>query len=151
MRVQDIMVNDIATCAPDANLESVAMMMWDNDCGIVPITDKHGKPLGIITDRDISIAAAMKHRQLSEISVSDVKDGQIVSCQPDQDVKNALKMMRDTKIRRLPVVDRQGSLVGMLSMGDIVANVTTNSNTTTPDNPTCEDIVSTLKAVYIHH
>lgn len=151
MRVQDIMVNDIATCAPDADLESVAMMMWNNDCGIVPITDKDGKPLGIITDRDISIAAAMKHRQLSEISASDVKDGQIVSCQPDQDVKNALKMMRDTRIRRLPVVDRQGSLVGMLSMGDIVANIPTNSDATTPDNPTCEDIVSTLKAVYIHH
>jgi CBS domain-containing protein len=148
MRVKDIMITDIETCTPHSDLESVAITMWNKDCGSVPVMNE-GKPVGMITDRDISIAAATQHRLLSDIKVSDVKDGQVITCKPEQDIKEALKLMTQSRIRRLPVIDTRGQLAGVLSMGDIVANVSEDGALS--EDLSCKDVVSTLKKVYVHH
>lgn len=129
----------------------MAMMMWDKDCGVVPVTNAEGKPVGMITDRDISIAGATQHRLLSDIPVSAVKDGRIISCSTEQDVKDAIKLMANAKVRRLPVVDGDGRLVGMLSMGDVVANIPGSGNGQSSGELPYEDVIEVLKSIYVHH
>ncbi len=112
MRVEDIMARDVVTCTPDVNLESITQLMFDNDCGIVPIIDKNKKPVSVITDRDISIAVATQHLLLSDMLVFDAKkDGEIISCEPSESVSDALESMQQAHVRRLPVVEKNGSLV----------------------------------------
>jgi CBS domain-containing protein len=151
MKVKDIMINDIATCKPDSNLAVVAKLMWDRDCGVVPVTDDEGKPVGMITDRDISIAGATQNRLLSEIPVSAVKDGNAITCSGDLDVKEALKLMGISRVRRLPVVDDRGKVIGLLSMGDIVASAPETGDGAMSNELPYADVINTLKSVYVHH
>jgi len=151
MRVKDIMMSEIASCTPNSDLATVAMMMWNMDCGVVPVTDAEGRPVGMITDRDISIAGATQHRLLADIQVTDVKDGRIISCSKEQEVKDAIKLMANAKVRRLPVVDGDGRLVGMLSMGDVVANIPGAGNGKSSAELPYEDVINVLKSIYVHH
>ncbi len=141
MKVQDIMTSNAKTCGLDTNLAAAAMTMWDHDCGTVPVVDIEGKVLGMITDRDICMAAATKHRDVALISVGEVISGKAFTCAPEDDVRAALKMMQDEKVRRLPVVDTDGALRGILSVNDIVIHAGE-----TPEI-TYEDAVITLKAI----
>ena len=119
MNVTDIMVSDVRTCSPDTNLESAALMMWDNDCGSLPIVDDGGTPIGLITDRDIAMASARNHKSLWDIKTSELmSDGPLFTCKPDDDIKSALELMQTQKVRRLPVTDNSGHLEGMLSIDD---------------------------------
>jgi CBS domain-containing protein len=95
-------------------------MMWAHDCGILPVVADGGKVIGLITDRDICMAAALKHRNLSNIAVEDVTSGRVFDCKADDDVLKALTTMEENRVRRLPVVAADGTLEGMLSMNDIV-------------------------------
>jgi CBS domain-containing protein len=152
MRVEDIMARNVVTCTPDANLESIAQLMFDNDCGIVPIIDKNKKPVSIITDRDISIAAATQHRLLSDMSVFDAKkDGEIISCEARDTVSDALESMKKAHVRRLPVVDMNGGLIGLLSIGDVIASVPRGGGGQESDEVPFDDIVVALKSIYVHH
>ena len=120
MKIKDIMTPNPKACSPTSTLADVAHYMWDYDCGIVPVVFEGGKVVGLITDRDICMAAAMKGQNLGNIAVEDVISGQVFSCKTEDDVQKALELMRDKKVRRLPVIDEDGMLIGMLSMNDIV-------------------------------
>lgn len=152
MRVEDIMARDVVTCTPDVNLESIAQLMFDNDCGIVPIIDKNKKPVSVITDRDISITVATQHLLLFDMSVFDAKkDGEIISCEPGETVSDALESMKQAHVRRLPVVDKNGGLVGLLSIGDVIASVPRGGGGLEADEVPFDDIVVALKSIYVHH
>jgi CBS domain-containing protein len=116
MRVKEICTRDVRSCAPDTNLADVAWAMWEGDCGVLPILDASGKVTGVITDRDISMAVATKYRPAREIAAHEVTTGKVFSCTLNDDVRDALKIMRSEKVRRLPVVDAQGKLQGILSL-----------------------------------
>lgn len=120
MKVQDVMNREVETCAPGSDLAAAAMIMWRNDCGFVPVTSDDRKALGVITDRDICMAVATRHQPAASIGVKDVMSGRIHAVRPDDDIKVALEKMRIEKVRRLPVVARDGSLVGVVSINDIV-------------------------------
>ena len=148
MNVTDIMVSDVKSCGPDTNLESAAMMMWNEDCGSLPIIDNGGNPIGIVTDRDIAMASALNHKALWDITTSEVmSDRPLFTCNPDDDIKSALEMMQTHKVRRLPVTDNSGHLEGMLSIDDIVVCA---KQGTASDLP-FYDAMSALKAVCKHH
>ena len=146
MKVQDIMTSDAKTCGLDTNLAAAAMIMWDSDCGTVPVVDSEGKVLGMITDRDICMAAATKHRDAALISVGEVISGKVFACDPEDDIKAALKIMQNEKVRRLPVVDSDGALRGILSVNDIVLHAGKTEDKKTPEI-TYEDAVITLRAI----
>jgi CBS domain-containing protein len=120
MKVQDLMTREVETCDPATNLATVAMIMWRRDCGIVPVVDRRGILVGLVTDRDICIAVATRHRTPEALTAAEVMTGAIFSVRPEDDARRALETMRIQKVRRVPVLDAEDRLRGMLSINDLV-------------------------------
>lgn len=144
MKVQDIMNNQVATCNPGMSVAEAAALMWENDCGALPVIQDE-KLTGIITDRDIAIALGTRNCAASDLRVGEVMSGDIFACAPDDDIRQALKLMSECKVRRLPIINDEGSLVGILSMGDIVLQANRGDFRHTAISH--EDVVATLKAI----
>jgi len=118
MKVRELMTNDVYTCTPNDTLNRAAELMWDHDCGAIPVLDEDGKPIAMVTDRDIAMAAYTQGRPLGEISVSSAMSKNVVACRLDDSLLGAESMMKDHQIRRLPVVDDAGRITGVLSLND---------------------------------
>jgi predicted transcriptional regulator len=123
--------------------------MWENDCGALPIVTDGGKTIGVITDRDIAIALGTRDRQAAEIPVKEVMSGELFAASPDEDIHTALKLMRKEKVHRLPVINAEGKLEGILSLNDVALQAVHPDGKKTPEL-NYEDVVSTLKAVCEH-
>jgi CBS domain-containing protein len=121
MRVDELMNQHIQTCRPEDSLQHAAQLMWDHDCGCVPVCSGDGvqRTIGVITDRDICMSALFQGKPLQELSVNDAMARQLLACRPQDSLKQAEQAMRDARIRRLPVLDDQGALLGMLSLADL--------------------------------
>ena len=119
MKVRDLMTSGVASIDSDDSLSSAARMMWECDCGVIPVT-RADRVLGVITDRDICMASWIRNQPLSELRVSDSMSRELFSCSPDDNVSVAERLMQSRQIRRLPVIDKEGHLVGILSLADIV-------------------------------
>ena len=141
MHVRDLMTSDVKTCRPETNLAEAVREMWEGDCGALPVVSDEGRVAGVITDRDICIAVATRGRSPDRIAVREVARDHVHTCLPDDDVTAALQTMKLHKIRRLPVVDAEGHLRGMLSLNDIVTHAGAASPT---------DVVSTLASICEH-
>src|SRR5512132_1924334 len=133
MKVKDLMTTDVKHCGLDTNLAAAAKIMWEGDCGAVPVTDERGRVVGVSTNRDICIAAATRPRTEGEIPVKDVMSKALYTCAPGDDVRAALETMKTRKIRRLPVVE-QGRLVGIVSIHDIAVQARSRSAAVSPDS-----------------
>lgn len=120
MKVKEIMSTNPKACTLTDNLSAAADLMWENDCGILPVVAEGGKVVGLITDRDICMAAHLKSRNLWNIAVEDVISGKVFACKAEDDIHSVLTTMQEKKVRRLPVVGADGTLEGILSMNDIV-------------------------------
>lgn len=149
MKVQEVMTRDVKTCGLDTNLAAASEMMWANDCGILPVVDDGRKVIGLITDRDICIAVGTKNRPASETVVGEVISGEVFACAPDDDVRAALGTIREAKVRRLPVVDRDGAIQGILSLNDVVLRAEKANGKKAPDI-SYEDVVTACKAICEH-
>jgi CBS domain-containing protein len=132
MRVKELMTSDVKSCGLDTNLAAAAKIMWEEDCGAVPVTDAQGQVVGMITDRDICIAGATRSRGEGEIPVGDVISKTVYTCAPSDDARSALETMRHRRIRRLPVVDQSGRLNGILSLHDIAAQARSSKGADVP-------------------
>jgi CBS domain-containing protein len=141
MKVRDIMTVAVYTCQPDSDLAMVAGIMWDHDCGFVPIVDASGAVMGLITDRDICMAAATRGLAPDRISASQTMSQPVRACLPDDSIGEALAMMKHFKVRRLPVIDARGILQGVVSMNDI-ARATDAKKGLAP-----KDVVATLAEI----
>jgi len=119
MKVKELMTSDVKSCGPETNLAAAAKIMWEDDCGAVPVTDDIGHVIGVIIDCDICIAGATRARAEGEIPVQDVISKVVYTCAASDDVRQALETMRLRKVRRLPVVDQSGRLTGIVSVHDI--------------------------------
>ena len=147
MKVQDVMTKAVRPVAPDADLATAAMILWDHDCGAAPVVDEAGKVVGVITDRDICMAVATKRRSPVEITVGEVTSGEVHTCGPEDELTEALRTMREGRVRRLPVVDEGGALRGILSINDLVLRAGEGGQT---PGLTHGEVVSTLRAVSEH-
>ena len=144
MKVEQLMTKDVACCTPSTTLNDAAHMMWQNDCGSLPVlqSDKDRRVVGMITDRDICMAAYHQGKSLKEIAVKDAMSRSVRACAPSDDVSEAEKLMRDAKVRRLPVVDDQSSLVGCLSLAQIVRKAGNGRNADIPGKEVVETLAS---------
>lgn len=149
MKVKDLMTTSPVACTATNTLADAAGMMWNHDCGVLPVVAEGGKVIGLITDRDICMAGVLNGRQLAHIAVEEVTSGKVFACKPDDDVRAALETMRENKIRRLPVVASDGTLDGMLSMNDIVLRAEDGKDKT-GSNISYADVVKTYKAICQH-
>lgn len=152
MNVNEIMTREVATCSPDSTLETVAKTMWERDCGSIPILDEQGTPIGMITDRDIAMAGSLQHRPLWEITTREVTNGRgVFTCNTEDPVRNVLRTMWAQRVRRLPVIDPRGRLVGIVSIDDIVACAQRGARGGVTPDLSYDDAMTTLKAVCKHH
>ena len=149
MNVQDIMTSPVQFCSPEDTLATVAKQMWDGDCGILPVVDDQGKVIGLITDRDMCMSLATKNKLASEVSVWETSSGNVFSCHPDDDIVAALTTMEQKQVRRLPVLDDEGLLVGIVSMNDIVVHAEEVKTMRMPSY-SYGDIVKTMEGICAH-
>ena len=119
MRVQDMMIRSVAFCVPEDSLGRAAQLMWERDCGTIPVVGRGGEVVGIVTDRDVCMAAHFTGRRLLDIPVSEVMSRVVHVCGPADSIESAEAIMRNNQVRRLPVVDEFRRLVAILSMADI--------------------------------
>ncbi|HEX8070725.1 MAG TPA: CBS domain-containing protein [Pyrinomonadaceae bacterium] len=145
MKVREIMTTDVRTCGPEATLAHAAMIMWDDDCGVVPVVNGAGQPVGVLTDRDICMALATRDRRASELTAGEVSAGRVRTCRPEDDVADVLAVMRREQLRRLPVTDADGRLVGILSIADIVRH--SKKDERKGRYVSHRDVIRTLKAL----
>ena len=141
MQVQDIMVRDAKSCRMDTNLAAATAIMWNTDCGALPVLDGGEKVVGMITDRDICIAAGTRNWIPSEIKVSDVVPQKVYTCAGEDEIHAALKTMQTQKVRRLPVVGKDGRLQGILCLDDVAVKASKRNSLS------CEDTIDTFKAI----
>lgn len=138
------------SCQPETNLAVAGALMWENNCGALPVVSQQGKVTGILTDRDMCIALATRNQQSSQLTAADVATKQTAVCNPLDDVHSALKTMRKARVRRLPVVDGEGLLEGILSMDDIVLQAKKANGKQAPE-VSYADVVEALQAIYQDH
>jgi CBS domain-containing protein len=121
--VHDAMRTRVHVCAPEDTLARAAQLMWEKDLGCLPVCGPGRKVVAMLTDRDISMAAFMQWKHLAETSVESAMSRSLCCCSPDDELGHAEELMRKNQIRRLPVVDTEGALVGLLSLGDVARYV----------------------------
>ncbi len=119
MKVEDIMSSSPECCRDDERLDTAVRRMRARDCGFLPVIDEDGFPIGVLTDRDVALAACDLELPLHEIEIGSAMSTNLHCCSRHDSVEDAERVMRDEQIRRLPVVDRAGRLVGILSLNDI--------------------------------
>ena len=125
--VHDAMRTRVYVCAPEDTLARAAQIMWEKDLGCLPVCAPGRKVVAMLTDRDISMAAFMQWKHLGETSVESAMSRGLASCSPDDELGQAEDIMRANQVRRLPVVDESGVLVGLLSLGDVARYVRQHS------------------------
>jgi len=118
MKVKDVMHRGVAWVGPETSIKQLAHMMRDDDIGSIPIGE-NDRLIGMVTDRDIVCRGVAGGGDCNELTAGDVMSKPIVYCRADEDVEDALRIMEHNKIRRLPVIDENKRLFGMLSLGDI--------------------------------
>jgi len=143
MKVKDIMTTDVKCCNLDTNLAAAAKVMWEADCGAVPVTNDQGQVLGMITDRDICIAGATRSSREGEIPVRDVISKTLYACRPGDDLRAAMETMQTHQVRRLPVLGQEGHLAGVISLRDIAVRARTSQ----AHEIRAEDVLDTLIAI----
>jgi len=139
LRCRDIMTRDVTIAARDTTLEEVARMMREEDTGVIPVveqgetpsdsvtevqrvparTNANGRLVGLITDRDIVVRALAEGQDARQVTAESVMTTELHTVRPNDRVIEAIRRMGDKQVRRLPVVDREGNLRGIISMADI--------------------------------
>jgi CBS domain-containing protein len=148
MRVEQLMARPVQLCRPTDSLASAAQQMWDHDCGCLPVVSSNGESrvVGVITDRDICMCALFQGRPLQELRVDQAMARQVHVCRPGDTLAEVEKIMREAQIRRLPVVDDQGALAGIISLADLAQEAAKEQRSSRPEITEIE-IGDTLAAI----
>jgi len=146
MKVEDIMNRAVASCLPAMNLAEASALMWEYDCGALPVMTQTGELAGIVTDRDICIALGTRNVQPSLLTVREVFKDHPAVCRTGDDIDSALKTMRERKVRRLPVLGESMQLQGILSIDDVLLNARRSAGGG-PSFISHDDVIETLQAI----
>jgi CBS domain-containing protein len=119
MRIKEVMSHPAVSCRTDMTLDAVVRLMSEYNCGIVPVVDGDGRLAGVLTDRDVCLAALKQNQALNLIPVGEVMARQVFSCRADDVIESAERLMRDQRIHRVLVIDADRRPVGVLSVDDL--------------------------------
>ena len=124
MKISEIMSKNPRSVSPDAPVSEAAQLMKEEDVGLVPVVERvggaetRGRLVGVVTDRDIAIRAVAEGRA-ADAHVSEIMSGGVKTCSPDDSVESAMELMGREQVRRLPIVDERGALVGVVAQADL--------------------------------
>jgi CBS domain-containing protein len=117
MIVEEAMSRRVVTCRPTEAMQDVVKKMWDEDLGCVLVTDAAMRPLGVVTDRDLCMGAYMRGKAFHELEVSACAQTELETCRPDEPLLSLVERLGQLCLRRLPEVDGEGRLLGVMSLG----------------------------------
>lgn len=120
MNVKEVMSREVRSVRMGERLDAVARVLWEHDCGIVPIVDSANVLVGVLTDRDLCMAAYTQGRVLSDIAVTSVMARAVRTCKPDDSITTVLGALQQAQVHRLPVVDIRGICVGIVAVNDLI-------------------------------
>jgi CBS domain-containing protein len=120
MRVQEIMTENPACCTPEQKTNEAAKMMVECDCGELPVVDDKRKPVGVITDRDIVVRVVARDKDPRECQIREAMTSPAITVAVDASLEECRRLMEENQIRRIPVVDKSGTIVGIVALADIV-------------------------------
>lgn len=146
MVIADLMSRNVATCSADDRLDKPAGLMWDLDLGCVPVVDAQRHVVGIVTDRDVCMASYTQGKAPHQIFVHEAMAHEVYSCLPDDNLAEVEEIMRKHRVRRVPVVDLDGRLVGLISLNDL-ARESVRQQTRVQKDLTPSDVSATLAAI----
>jgi CBS domain-containing protein len=146
MKVRDIMTSEPSSCTPGDPVSLAAERMWEADCGLLPVVEE-GRVVGVVTDRDICMGTALQAKDPRQVRVGEVCSQAVHACGLDDEVGDALEVMSEHQVRRLPVLDGD-ALVGVLSLNDAVLEARPTAGK--EKSPTHKQVMATLQAVSAH-
>jgi len=125
MKCKEIMTKDPVCCLPDDEVQKAAKLMKDEDVGVIPIIEDEDTKtlLGIVTDRDLALRVVAEARDIGSTRIKDVMTTGAVSCRPDDDLQKALDAMEENQVRRIPVVDHNQKIVGIIAQADVATRL----------------------------
>jgi len=125
MKCREIMTKDPVCCLPDDEVQKAAQLMKDENVGVIPIIEDEDTKtlLGIVTDRDLALRVVAEARDLDSTRIKDVMTTGAVSCQPEDDLQKALDAMEENQVRRIPVVDSNQKIVGIIAQADVATRL----------------------------
>lgn len=129
MKVREIMSENPACCLTTTSLQETARMMHDYDCGCIPVVadEDTKKPIGMITDRDITIRTVAHGKNPLEMTAGEIMSEQVITVTPDTSVEECGNLMKENQIRRVAVIDENGACCGMVAQADIAINASENT------------------------
>jgi len=113
------MNRNVKACRLQDSLNKAAQIMWEEPCGAVPVVDEQSRPVGFLTDRDICMAAYTQGKPLEALRVEMAMSRKVVLCRAEDDLGSAAQLMQQNRTRRIPVINPDGTLVGLLSLDDL--------------------------------
>ena len=124
MKVKEIMSKDPACCTRETSLQDVAILMVEHDCGEIPVVDsmQSKRPVGVITDRDITVRSVALGKNPLELRARDCMSSPAVTVTPESSLDECCRLMEENQLRRIPVVDETGCCCGIVSQADIARN-----------------------------
>lgn len=146
MKVKDAMMGAPYYCQLDTNLGSAAELMWVGNCGFLPVMDANGKIVGVVTDRDVCIGLGTRNRLPGDVTARAIMSNRLFVCSPEEDVHVALQTMREGGVRRLPVIAQNGTLVGVISVDDLLLRAEAPGTGRQPEL-LAEEVVRTCQAI----
>ena len=146
MLVEQLMSTPAVTCSTSDSLSRAAQLLWDHDFGSLPVVDGNGRLVGMLTDRDICMAAYLRGQPLGDIAVEQAMARQVYTCAPGDPIGVAEKVMSQFQVRRVPVTDGSGRPVGLLSLTDLARGAEQDSGRRLPEVTEAE-VSRTLAAI----
>jgi FOG: CBS domain len=146
MKIKEIMNKPVKSISSNKSLREAGRLMAENDCGVLPVVDEIENVVGVLTDRDVCLALAREDRRPSEVLTKEVMSPNVFFCRPDDDLPTALSTMQSRLVRRLPVIDEDGKLEGIVSIDDIVIHASPVTAAKAAE-VTYGEAFSTLKAI----
>ena len=121
MRVGDVMTAHVRCCTPDTPLQQVASMMVENDCGLIPVVDDptQERIMGVVTDRDIVVRLVAEGKNPLEWTAAEAMSRDVFTCTPQTSIDDCCTLMEERQVRRIPVVDERGRIVGIVAQADV--------------------------------
>jgi len=149
MKVEQLMTRELSVCTVADTLNRAAELMWESDCGCILVIGANGdgQAVGVVTDRDIAMAAYTQGKELAAIPVATAMAHNVIACHASDGISQAEALMRDHRVRRLPVLDQEERLVGIISLNDIAREAQREAAAGKRAEVTGEGVAATLASL----